>query len=70
MKRERQPLHSFNTDTQCIKLLIDMTNQFIDYRNQIFDSTQVDAKVVEKEDVEYIEDMDKKIDEVIAYLDD
>ena len=47
-----------------------MTNQFIDYRNQIFDSTQVDAKVVEKEDVEYIEDMDKKIDEVIAYLDD
>jgi hypothetical protein len=52
------------------KLLIEMTNAYIDYRNQIFDCSQVEGEILEEEDFHYVSEMDRRINEVVAYLED
>ena len=50
------------------RLLVEMTNEYIDYRNQIFDSCQVCGDIEDDEDAQYIYEMDQKIDEVQSVL--
>lgn len=58
------------TDSICTSLLVDMTNEYIDYRNQIFDSlvNLATREIENEEDFHYISEMDRKIKKVVAYL--
>ena len=58
------------TRSEVHNLLIEMTNEYIDYRNQIFDSCCIPAtgKIDYVEDEEYIRLMDVKIQRVLEFL--
>ena len=53
-----------------LELLVDMTNEYIDYRNQVFDSSCIRSsmKIEDKEDKDYVKQMDKKIKMVRKFL--
>jgi len=70
MQVEIPHLTSYVTDSVCIHFLIMMTNEYIDYRNQIFDSTcnQRTKEIENEEDFHYVSEMDRKINEIIDYL--
>jgi hypothetical protein len=59
-------------DDECIQLLIKMTNFYIEYRDQVFDGVvnQRTGKVENEDDLQEIAEMDKNINEVIAFLED
>ena len=48
-----------------------MTNEYIDYRNQIFDSSCIreTMQIEDEDDAEYIREMDIKIQNIVDYLD-
>ena len=58
------------TRSECHNLLIEMTNEYIDYRNQIFDGCCIygTEEIPEEEDVEYLLMMDVKIQRVLDFL--
>ena len=58
------------TRSECHNLLIEMTNEYIEYRNQIFDSSCIYAtsELEDEEDAEYIRMMDVKIQRVLDFL--
>ena len=72
MQVEFPHLTSYATDSVCIHFLVMMTNEYIDYRNQLFDGVcnQRTKKIENEEDFHYVAEMDRKINEVIAYLED
>ena len=72
MEVEIPYIDALEDDDECIALLIQMTNEYIDYRNQIFDSTciQSSMEIDNEEDFHYVSEMDRKISEVLAFLDD
>lgn len=70
MKREVKKLLKEPHANTGRSLLISMTNDFIEYRNQIYDSCcNLDTgEIYDGEDWEYIHIMDLKIEEVIHFL--
>jgi hypothetical protein len=54
----------------CVKLLVAMTNEYIDYRNQVFDGACIQStmKIEYKEDRDYVKQMDRKIKKVKKFL--
>lgn len=58
------------TCSESFTLLIEMTNEYIDYRNQVFDGCCIyETEVIpEDEDEEYILMMDAKIQRVQKFL--
>lgn len=58
------------TRSEVHNLLIDMTNEYIEQRNQIFDSSCIYAtgEIDNEEDKEYLTDMDIKIQKVLDFL--
>ena len=71
MIREVEYIAHEDSDTYATKLLIDMTNEYIDYRNQVFDSScnMVSFNIEGAEDYKYVYDMDIKLQKVRDYLD-
>ena len=63
-------IEAWRTDSICSSLLIDMTNEYIDIRNQMFDSlvNPISDEIEEEEDFHYISEMDRKINKVVEYL--
>lgn len=59
-------------DLEVYKLLINMTNLYIDYRNSLWEGVvnQRTKIIEEEEDQQLIDEMDERIDEVIAFLED
>jgi hypothetical protein len=55
-----------------VPLLIEMTNEYIDYRNSCYDGVvnQRSNKIEDKEDKRWIKSMDANINEVMEVLDD
>jgi hypothetical protein len=53
-----------------IELLVEMTNEFIDYRNQVFDGACIRStmKIEDKEDKDFVKHMDKRIKRVKKFL--
>jgi hypothetical protein len=53
-------------------MLIDMTNEYIDYRNQVFDSScnMLSFTIEMAEDYKYVYDMDTKITNVKEFLEE
>ena len=60
------------TRSEVHNLLIEMTNEYIEYRNQIFDSSVIWSDgvptVEDAEDRKYLEMMDTKIQKVLDFL--
>lgn len=58
------------TRSECYNLLIQMTNEYIEYRNQIFDSSCIHrTKTIEdEEDYDYVAMMDTKIQGVLDFI--
>lgn len=72
MKIEHEYILYEEGDAFCTTLLIDMTNEYIDYRNQVFDgSCMRDTMQIpeDSEEYEYVDEMDMKIRRVRDYLD-
>lgn len=67
MERELSHIAKMPDDDAGTLLLIDMTNHYIDYRNQIYDTSHIDG-VLENEDYDDIRNYDNKIQEVLEYL--
>lgn len=58
------------TRSECHNLLIEMTNEYIEYRNQVFDGCCLFGtdEIPDPEDEEYLRMMDVKIQRVLDFL--
>ena len=71
MKIEEEYLVLDGSEDVCEALLIGMTNEYIDYRNQVYDGCcYQDTMLIDEDtdDYEYITEMDIKINNVREYL--
>jgi hypothetical protein len=67
---ELDPIYYEKDADLCVKLLVAMTNEYIDYRNQVFDGACIYStmKLEHKEDRDYVKQMDRKIKKVKKFL--
>lgn len=71
MKIEEEYIPLDASESLCETLLIAMTNEYIDYRNQVYDGCcYQDTMLIDEDtdDYEYLAEMDIKIKHVKEYL--
>jgi hypothetical protein len=64
------PIENIDDEERCVRLLVFMTNEFIEHRNVIFDCACIQStmKIEDKDDKDYVKQMDKKIKMVKKFL--